>query len=185
MRKLKLQMQMSIDGFVSGPEGQLDWMSFAMDDKLSAFINQLIDTSDTILMGRRMTPGFVGYWEPLANKPESVEYSFAQKMVNTPKIVFSKTLAHMEGKNLRVEQGDLVEAVRQLKQRPGKDLLVYGGATLVSALAENGLLDELHLFTNPIAIGSGLRIFTGRLPLARIDSIAYSCGITVSSYKPR
>jgi dihydrofolate reductase len=63
MRKLKLQMQITIDGFVAGPEGQLDWMTRAMDEKLLAFINHLTDTSDTILLGRKMTEGFIKYWE--------------------------------------------------------------------------------------------------------------------------
>lgn len=65
MRKLKLQMQMTVDGFVAGPEGQLDWMTWEMDEGLIAFITHLTDTSDTILMGRKMAPGFVTYtYEP-------------------------------------------------------------------------------------------------------------------------
>jgi dihydrofolate reductase len=185
MRKVKLQMQMTVDGFVAGPEGQLDWMTFSTDEKLLACINHLIDTSDTILMGRKMTPGFIGYWEPITTQPKNAEYSFAKKMVDTPKVVFSKTLSHMEGKNVRVEKGDLVEAVRQLKQQPGKDILVYGGATLVSSLIEHGLIDELHFFVNPIAIGNGMRIFKGKTPLTQFDSVLYSCGTVVNSYKPR
>jgi dihydrofolate reductase len=63
MRKLKLQMQITVDGFVGGPEGQLDWMTWAIDESLLAFINRLTDTSDTILLGRKMTGGFIKYWE--------------------------------------------------------------------------------------------------------------------------
>src|SRR3954447_26493449 len=85
MRKLKLQAQMTADGFVTGPEAQLDWMTFDMDEKLLAFITRLTDTSDTILLGRGMTEGFVKYWESVLTKPESPEYPFAQKMVGYPK----------------------------------------------------------------------------------------------------
>ena len=96
---------------------------------------------------------------------DSPEHDFAQKMVGLPKVVFSKTLQQVEGKNVRVENGDLAEAVNQLKNRPGKDIIVYGGATFVSSLIERSLIDEMNLFVNPVAIGSGMRAFKGS-PLA-------------------
>src|SRR5688500_14042963 len=92
MRKLKLQMQITLDSFAAGPAGELDWMIFDFDDKLSAFVNELTDASDTILLGRKMTDGFMNYWENVLKQPESPEYPFAEKMVNYPKIVFSKTI---------------------------------------------------------------------------------------------
>jgi dihydrofolate reductase len=180
MRKLKLQMQVTVDGFVAGPEGQLDWMTFDMDEKLLAFINHLTDTSDMILMGRKMTDGFVQYWEGV--KSNSPEYEFAQKMVNIPKVVFSRTVKKIEGKNVRVENGPLVDAVNRLKSQSGKDLVVYGGATFVSSLIENRLIDELNLFVNPVAIGRGLRIFKERTPLKLIKSVNYTSGIVVNTY---
>ena len=183
MRKLKLQMQITVDGFVAGPQGQLDWMTFEKDAPLLAFINHLVDTSDTILMGRRMTPGFVNYWEGV--KPDDPQYEFAQKMVNTPKVVFSRTVSSMEGKNVRVENGPVVDAVNQLKSQNGKDLLVYGGASFVASLIENRLIDELSLFINPVAIGEGMRIFGARTPLELIASVAYEGGKVVSTYKLR
>ena len=182
MRKLKLQMQITVDGFVAGPEGQNDWMTWEMDEKLIALVNHLTDTSDTILMGRKMTPGFVTYWESV--KPDSPEYEFAQKMVNMPKIVFSKTVTHMDGKNVSVENGPLVEAVNRLKSQPGKDIIVYGGATFVGSLIENNLIDELNLSVNPIAIGSGMRIFNTRTPLTLKGSTAYGTGEVVNTYAP-
>src|SRR5258706_9048980 len=142
MRKLKLQMQITADGFVAGPEGQLDWMTREMDEKIKAFINQLTDTSDTILLGRKMTRGFIKYWEHTITHAESPEYAFARKLVDMPKVVFSKTIDHGEGQNVRVENSDLSEAVNQLKRTPGKDIVVYGGATFVSSLIEKGLIDE-------------------------------------------
>ena len=184
MRKLKLQMQVTVDGCVAGPEGQLDWMTFDMDPGLLAFINHLTDTSDTILLGRKMTEGFIKYWEHAVTQKDSPEYEFAQKMVGLPKVVFSKTVQHVDGKNVRVENGDLVEAVKQLKGQPGKDIIVYGGATFVSSLIEHGLIDELNLFVNPVAIGSGMRIFKGKCPLKLAASTAYACGILVNSYLP-
>ena len=185
MRKLKLQMQTTVDGYVAGPEGQLDWMTFDMDPGLIAFINHLTDTSDTILLGRKMTDGFVKYWEHAATQKDSPEFDFAQKMVGLPKVVFSKTLRHVEGKNVRVENADLADAVKQLKGRSGKDIVVYGGATFVSSLIEHGLIDEMNLFVNPVAIGNGMRIFKGRKPLKLQTSTAYPCGIVVNTYVAR
>jgi dihydrofolate reductase len=185
MRKLKLQMQTSADGFVAGPEGQLDWMTFDMDEKLLAFITRLTDTSDTILLGRKMTDGFVTYWEHVVTMPDSPEYPFAQKMVGLPKIVFSRTVKTIAGKNVRVENGPLVDAVNALKNQPGKDLIVYGGASFVSSLIQHHLIDELNFFVNPTAIGNGMRVFTQRTPLALVASVGYSSGIVVNTYKQR
>ena len=182
MRKLKLQMQTTVDGFVAGPEGQLDWMTFDMDPKLLALINHLTDTSDTILLGRKMTDGFIEYWEKV--KPSSPEYEFAKKMVGMPKIVFSKTIHDVKGKNVRVENGPLVDAINRLKSRPGKDIVVYGGATFVASLIEHRLIDELNFFVNPVAIGKGLRVFGARTPLKLVSSNAYACGVVVNTYTP-
>ena len=185
MRRLKLQMQVTVDGHVAGPEGQLDWMTFDMDAGLLAFINHLADTSDTLLLGRKMTGGFVKYWEHAATQKDSPEYAFALKMVGLPKVVFSKTVQRVDGKNVRVENGDLVDVVKELKSRPGKDMLVYGGATFVSNLIEHGLIDEMNLFVNPVAIGSGMRIFKAKTRLGLAASTAYPSGIVVNRYLPK
>ena len=185
MRKLKLQMQMTLDGFVAGPEGQLDWMTWQMDPQLMTFINDLTDTSDTILLGRGMSSGFIQYWNGLLSKPASPEYAFARKMMDREKVVFSKTVAHLEGPNVRVEQGDLTASVSALKRQAGKDIIVYGGAKFVAALIERELIDELNFFVNPTAIGAGLRVFKDRVPLSLVGSTAYPCGIIVSTYRRR
>jgi dihydrofolate reductase len=185
MRKLKLQMQVTVDGCVAGPDGQLDWMTWEWDPELEAFTNRLHDTVDTILLGRKMTDGFIKHWEQAALKPGSKEYEFAQRMVNTPKVVFSKTVKHVDGKNVRVENGDLVGAVEQLKSAAGKDIIVYGGAGFVSSLIEHGLIDEMNFFVNPVAIGSGMRVFKGKRPLALAASKGYPCGVVVNIYLPK
>lgn len=184
MRKLKLQMQQTVDGYVAGINGELDWMQFEMDDELLQFISSLTDTSDTILLGRKMTVGFINYWEDVVNnQPDSPEFSFAEKMVNTPKIVFSKTLKSISGKNTTLENGDLVTAINQLKNKSGKDILVYGGANFVSSLLKNDLIDELNLFINPIAIGKGMEIFVDRTNLKLLNAKAFKCGEVVLQYR--
>jgi dihydrofolate reductase len=185
MRKVKLQMQITVDGFVAGPEGQLDWMTPPMDERLLSFINHLTDTSDTILLGRKMTEGFIKYWEHVITQPNSPEYSFGQKMVSIPKVVFSKTITRVDGQNVRVENGPIVDAVNRLKNQAGKDIIVYGGATFVRSLLENRLLDELNLFVNPVAIGKGMQVFGSRAPLKLTASTAYPGGIVVNTYAPQ
>jgi len=181
MRKLKLQVQMTVDGFVAGPEGQLDWMTRDLDEGVIGRIVEITDSSDTILLGRKMTDGFIKYWE--AVQPQSPEYVFAQKMVDTPKVVFSKTLKRVEGKNVRVESGDLLQAVNKMKKERGKDIVVYGGATFVTALIENDLIDEFNIFVNPVAIGRGMRIFSGRKALRVTSSTAYPGGVVINTYR--
>ncbi|EJN06494.1 dihydrofolate reductase family protein [Phyllobacterium sp. YR531] len=180
MRKLKLQMGVSVDGFVSRPESE-SWIS-EWDEQLWRFTADLIETSDTILLGRGMTPEFMTYWEEAANKPEDQEFRIAKLLVDMPKIVFSQTINEVAGLNSRVENGPLVEAVTQLKQQPGKDLIVYGGIGFVSSLIENGLIDEFHFFVHPFAFGGGGRIFKSLVPLKHEASTAYECGIVVNSY---
>jgi len=184
MRKLKLQMQMSVDGFVAGPEGQLDWMSSEMDILQLQLLKELTESMDTILLGRKMTEGFITYWENVVdNQPDSPEYPYAKIFVDTPKIVFSKTIKTVNGKNVTVENGGLIEAVSKLKNQEGKDIIVYGGANFVSELIKNNLIDELNLFINPTAIGSGLKIFKDRSKLKLINSTSYANGIVVNQYR--
>jgi len=187
MRKLKLQMQTSIDGFVAGPNGELDWMiSGQLHDELGNLVNELIDSSDTILMGRKMTDEFVNYWTKAVETPVNPEYAFAKKMLDTPKIVFTKTLDESPWANTVLAKGYIVEEVNRLKNQTGKNILVYGGAGFVSSLIKENLIDEYNFFINPTAIGRGMTIF-GRLEgenstLKLNRSQAYSCGIVVNTY---
>ncbi len=87
---------MTVDGFVAGPNGELDWMTFWLWTINSNRINELTDSSDTILLGRKMTDGFINYWTEVLADPESPENSFARKMVDIPKVVFSKTIERIE-----------------------------------------------------------------------------------------
>jgi len=194
MRKLKLQMQISLDGYVARPNGELDWMTWDMDDKLKQFIDSLIDSSGTILLGRKMTDGFMSHWENVVNnKPDSPEFALAKKMVDTPKVVFTKTLDKSTCINTTLAKGNLAEEIANLKKQSrslsgGEDIIVYGGAGFVSSLIKEGLIDEYHLFVNPSAIGTGMTIFKSldrTQKFSAIQSRFYSCGITVLSYKPK
>ena len=185
MRKLKLQVQMSVNGFVGGPNGELDWMTWDMDEKIGEYINDLTDSCDTILLGRKMTDGFVNYWESV--KPDSPEYGFARKMVDYPKYVFTKTLDESPWANVTLAKGNIVDEVNAIKAQEGRDIVVYGGASFVSSLIRHDLIDEYNLFVNPTAIAKGLTIFgeiDGTFRLKLIEATPYECGITVNRYQP-
>jgi len=185
-RKLKLQMQLSVDGFVARPNGELDWMQWNWDDELKKFVGDLTDSVDTILLGRKMTDGFVTYWSSV--KPDSEEYEFAKKMLEKPKVVFTKTLDKSGWENTKLAKGNLVEEVNQLKAQEGKGIIVYGGAGFVSSLVKENLIDEYHLFINPTAIGKGLKIFSeikSNVSLDLVQSRVFNCGIVVNHYEPK
>jgi dihydrofolate reductase len=195
MRKLKLQVQITVDGYVGGPDGDHDWRIWNWDDKLKDFAYPLRDKCDTILLGRKMAQAFIPHFEETVNKahassdnPKANEkFTYASRMVNMHKIVFSKTLTSIEGKNVSLENGDLVTTIRNLKNREGKDMIVYGGAGFVSNLIKEGLIDEYNIFVNPVMIGKGLRIFDlleHRQKLTLVSATPYACGISVLVFLP-
>lgn len=186
MRKLILQVQMTVDGFVAGPNGELDWMWIGKrDEAITQRVIELADTCDTILLGRKMTRGFIDYWENvLDTQPTSAEQPLAQRMVGMRKIVFSRTETSIKGRNLEVENGDLTAAVHALKNQPGKDIMVYGGATFVTSLISQDLVDEYYIFRRPVAIGNGLSIFKEQNPLTLEGSTTYKNGTMLHKYLP-
>jgi len=183
MRKLKLQVQMSVNGYIAGPKGELDWLTWEWDDALKNYVNNLTDSVDTILLGRKMAEGFINYWtDVVKNKADSEEYPFAKKMVDYHKVVFTNTLDKSNWENTRIAK-DLIAEVKKIKQNSGKDIIVYGGASFVSSLIDHDMIDEYHLFINPVVLGEGLTIFNGRKNLKKINSTAFECGVVVSQYQ--
>jgi dihydrofolate reductase len=184
MRKLKLQMQISLDGFVAGPNGEEDWVVRGSDPELWQLINELADTSDTLLLGRKMAEAFIPHFEGFSEGHP--RYEFAQKMNNLEKYIFSKTLQAPFGPNTFLASGELNDHITELKKRKGKDILVYGGASFVSSLLAGGHVDELYLFLNPVLINQGLGIFRGiseKHQLELISARSYLGGINVLHYK--
>jgi dihydrofolate reductase len=160
--------------FTSGP-----------DEAALQKVLEIADSCDTILMGRKMTREFVTHWENVVDtQPDSPWNALAQLMVNHRKIAFSRTETSIPGRNLEVENGDLVTAVQALKNQPGKDILVYGGADFVNSLISLNLIDEYYFFICPVAIGDGLTIFKGRKGLKLESSIAYKSGKVLNKYLP-
>lgn len=156
MRKLIYPMGVSLDGFIAGPGGEIDWS--APDEELHRFHNQQTQEMGAHLCGRRLYEEMT-YWETADEDPSigEPELEFARIWKDMEKIVFSRTLERVEG-NARLVRDGVAEEVAKLKEQPGKDLAV-GGAGLASTLIELGLIDEYRLFVSPVVLGAGTPYF--------------------------
>lgn len=188
MKKLKLQVQLTVDGFNGDPTGNLDWhFAVKWSKDLTEYVNDLTDSCDTILLGRKMTDGFISAWSSQVEDQNHPNYEFAKKMVDKPKIVFSKTLKKSKWSNTAVANGELKDEIKRLKEGKGKDIIVYGGTTFVSSLIKEQLIDELHLFINPVILGNGTSIFKDLEQsqyLKLVKAIGFECGMAVLVYEP-
>lgn len=185
MRKLKLQVQISIDGFICGPKGQMDWLVMSWSNDIQNYVDMITEPVDTILLGRKLAEGFIPHWAAVAADESHPERSAGQKYSETKKVVFSKTLKSSPWENTKVTSGDLVKEVTALKNSNGGDMIVYGGSTLVSSLIKEQLIDELHLFVNPTVIGRGMPIFSEvreNQPYKLANVKPFECGIVMLQY---
>ena len=185
MRKLRLQVQMSIDGCIAGPNNEMDWLVW--DDNYIKYLKEITESVDTIIMGRKMVDEFIPYWTEVMNKPDDPWNDFAKKMVETPKVIFTKTLDKSDWPNTDIATGDFRAEITKLKNLDGGDIIVYGGASFDSALIrEKKLIDEFYLFVNPIVMGSGKTIFRDLKEIQKltlIDSKVFDCGLVLLHYE--
>lgn len=186
MRKLHLQMQMSIDGFVStGPNDEQKWVTWAWAE-IKQYVLDLAASADTEILGRKLAIDYIPYWLDTFAKPEDPMYEVAKIKATQKKVVFTKTLETSEWENTELAKGNLVEEVNKLKIQGGKDIVVYGGTSFVSALLKEGLIDEFHLFVNPIALGRGESVF-GELEVWQAlrlkKAITYGSGLVLLNYE--
>lgn len=169
MRKVILQLAVSLDNFIEGPNGEYDWCMTDQDYGMAEFLKRI----DAVFIGRRSYEMAQGMEETQDWMPKVKEYVFS----NTLKVV-------KEGATL--VSGDINFAVKQIKKEPGKDIWLWGGADLASALMNEGLIDELILAVHPILLGSGKPLFSnikGRVKLELISSKQYDTGLMMLSYK--
>jgi dihydrofolate reductase len=185
LRKLRLHVNMSVDGCIAGPNGEMDWMVGLLDDEIIKYTSKIHEPVDTILLGRNMTDGFISYWLNVMNKPDDPWNAFAKKMIDTPKVVFTKTLNKSEWINTDIATGDLKEEITKIKSQKGGDIIVYGGASFDSSLIKEKLIDEFYLFINPVAIGNGMTIFKDLNEIQKytlIESKAFESGKVLLRY---
>lgn len=180
MRLLILQMQMTLDGFIGGPNGEVDWAFPGFSDEYAAWGVAELWNASVHLMGR------VTYHEMAAHWPTSTE-PYAAPMNEIPKIVFSRTLSHADWPETRVVAGDPGAEVARLKRDAGKPLLVHGGAHIARALIRSGEIDVYRLIVHPVVLGKGRSLFDEidapfRLRLTEIKT--FGTGIVAKTFVP-
>ena len=181
MRKLILKMSMSLDGFVSGPNGEEDWMAPSRSEDGAAWVLETLSQAGVHAVGSRSFRLWAGYW-PTSTHP------MAAPMNDIPKVVFSKTLNSATWAETRIAGGPLEEEIESIKARPGGYVIAYGGARFARALIRGGLVDEYRLNIQPAALGTGMPIFTELrepLKLELVEARAFAGGNVGHVYKPR
>lgn len=188
-------MQMSADGFVStGPNDEQKWVTWAWEE-IRPHVLELLDTSDTILIGRKLAVDYIPYWQDVNTKPDDPMHEVAERIVKAKKIVFTKTLnetispsSGIFWKNTELAKGNLKDEVDKLKKQDGKDLIVYGGTSFVADLVKEELIDDLYLFINPVAIGKGESVFSCLNKFTNFKlkaTTAFNSGIVLLNYIPQ
>lgn len=195
MNKLILETQISIDGYIADENGGTGWMvwNFGQDwnwDKdLQAYHTNLNKSVNNILISSQMAQeGFNAHWKQVTQDPTDARFEFANHIVNSKKYVVSRTLTtetEIPGgwQNVSILKKNLEDDITNLKSQSSGNIIVYGGATLVSSLINSNLIDEYHLIINPVALGKGLPIFKKLTNLKMVNSKPFECGIIVNHYK--
>lgn len=159
MRKVILLMHASLDGFVGGPNGEMDWIRY--DDEIFQDVTDLLGAVDTSLYGRVTYQMMAGYWPAVRENPSSTERELhhANWVENVHKIVFSKSLDKAEWNNTRLIKENIVEEMAALKAQPGKNMMIFGSPRLAHTFMELGLIDEYRINISPVVLGEGIPLF--------------------------
>ena len=172
----------TIDGPFKGSKGEIDW--FSWNDEMARYAVDLIRTVDTLLFGRVTYELMASYW-PSASPPTE-DPIIIDRMNNLPKIVFSKTLEKVEWKNTKLNMEIFAEDVLRMKKQPGKNMMIYGSGSVVTAFMNLGLIDEYHLFVNPVVLGRGKPLFKdlkGIHKLKLAGTKTFSNGVVLLHYQ--
>lgn len=195
MNKLILETQISIDGYIADENGGTDWMiwnwgpDWTWEKDLQVYHTNLNKSVSSILISSQMAQeGFNAHWKQVIQDPTDARFEFANHIVNSKKYVVSRTLTteiEIPGgwQNVSILKENLEDDITNLKSQNNGDIIVYGGATLVSSLINANLIDEYHLIVNPVALGQGLPVFKKLTNLKMVNSKPFECGIIVNHYK--
>jgi dihydrofolate reductase len=184
MRKLIYSMSVSLDGFIAGPDGDIEWG--APTDELHRFHNDRVRELGGHLLGRRLYETML-YWEKEDPTWGPTERDFATVWQPLPKVVYSTTLDDVAGSNVRLAREVVPEEIEALKREPGKDLGV-GGAGLAATFSRLGLIDEYELFVNPVVLGGGTPFFSALeapIPLELVETRTFGSKVVHLRYRRR
>jgi dihydrofolate reductase len=187
MRKVTLWIGMSLDGYTSGPNEQLDWLVPHVTPQAQAYFRKMRQSADTILVGRVNYEGFFGYWPPVKDDPKASrdDVELSRWLDDVNKVVFSRTLREVTWKNARLAQSGAAEEVAALKRAPGKDIIIQNSTRLTQSLLAAGLVDELNIMIAPAVVGAGRALFAGmpgRIDLGPAELTRFDDGTFVVRY---
>ncbi|GMA14243.1 dihydrofolate reductase (plasmid) [Deinococcus metallilatus] len=185
MSRIVAQMELTLDGYMTGPNGEMDW--FSLDPDVWQLRVSKYESIGTVLLGRRNYEGFAGFWPLMATNPAAspTDVTFSRWLDAVPKVVFSHTLQGAPWQNSRLAEGDLAGELAKLKQQNGKDVLIMSSASLIQQGQHLGLLDELWLNVHPVTLGEGRRLFTERMNLELLESRVFDSGQVFLHYAVR
>ena len=152
-------MHVTLDGFVAGLKGEMDWIKF--DDKMFDFVKTFTDNADTGLYGRTTWKMMDSYWPSAADKPNATRHDKDHSLWynSIDKIVLSNTMTGQNAGKTIFIGGDIIQQVKGLKQKNGKDILIFGSPSASNSILNKGLVDEFWIFVNPILLGQGIPLF--------------------------
>ncbi len=185
MRKIHSFMHISLDGFVAGPNGEMDWIN--VDEEIFEHVGKRISEGDTALYGRVTYEMMENYWPTAGDKPAATRHDIEHsKWYNTVhKVVLSKTLKDAGLTNTKIIRDNLSDSINEIKQQAGKDILLFGSPTATHALIQLNLIDGYWLFVNPIILGRGIPLFVDikdRITLKLQTTRQFTCGVTELNY---
>lgn len=184
MPKLVLQMQMTLDGYVGGRNGDVQWAFPAFDDEFTQWGVDALQRAGTHIMGGITGKALAEYW-PAPTEPRDLP--FAPAMNDIPKVIFSNTLETVDWNNTRIARGDTSEEIARLKAEAGGEyILVHGGAKFARSLSQLGLIDEYHLMVHPVVLGQGDALFPPFDPplhLALVEARPFKSGCVLHVYR--
>ncbi len=190
MRKVFVYMTMSLDGYLAGPAGELDWMMRTHDAELNADIVSLMFNADTGLIGYPTAIGMIPYWAGVPNRPDAsqVEQNLAKVINKMHTIILTNkseqvSFANAELLMVKSDQ-DLIDAVTRLKQQTGKDIGVPGGVRTAQKFMRLGLADEYVFMVHPVAICQGQPLFISQASLETVSAKVYASGVVRLRFRP-
>jgi dihydrofolate reductase len=168
MRSLIHLAHVSLDGYLAGPDGEMDFITF--DPELADFIYPLMRTADTGIYGRTTYQMMDGYWPSMLDNADATagEQAHARWYADAKKIVASRTLPAKTGP-VTIAGDDIVSVIAAAKQQPGRDMMIFASPTLSHALSAAGLIDEWRLTWQPVILGGGLPLFGGKEPRSKLE----------------
>jgi dihydrofolate reductase len=190
MRKLVLSEWVSVDGYTAGPNNDMSFVGESFNEEMGYYEDEFVSSGDTLLLGRVTYESFAGAWPHVPDNPNASEgeKAYARKLNAIRKVVFSRTLASADWNNSLLLRDIDAEAIRRMKQEDGKDLLIYGSASIVQQLTNLGLIDEYQVLVHPIVLGGGKPLFKDLSATCRLGLVSarpFASGVVLLTYHRR